>query len=349
MAGEAGLNKIRIAGIGAWHDHTEMFLNLVKAEQDCELVAVWDHNVERGKIAASKLGVPFIADFNQLLSDKSIQAFVIAVERARNAQVILASVKAGKGIFVDKPFCLSASDARTIREAVHQGGVHFAMADPTVTDGEIYAKNLVDSGKIGKIVSMRARIGHNAGLDQNGPDYNSSDGGAMADMGCHPLHALHYFLGKPLSAAAMFSDVTPRGKKAGVEENVVAILKFANETTVILETSWVSPSGSKCIEADCTNGCVQVSYEPGDPKPVDAVRYKIGNGPWMAVKRTDLPPVPAQHIAYWIKTIRENIPPDQLGKDPMSHRLVNVDDATDMIEAMEAVIKAAGSGKTCLV
>ena len=63
------------------------------------------------------------------------------------------------------------------------------------------AKKLIDEGAFGKISLVRMRNGHDGvsggGLPKYWFDESMAGGGALMDLGCHPMYQACYLLGKP--------------------------------------------------------------------------------------------------------------------------------------------------------
>ena len=52
--------KLGIAMLSFAHVHANGYADQVKSLSDCELVAIWDEDVDRGKTQADNRGVPFM-------------------------------------------------------------------------------------------------------------------------------------------------------------------------------------------------------------------------------------------------------------------------------------------------
>src|SRR5205814_991271 len=60
----------------------------------------------------------------------------------------------------------------------------------------IKAKDYIDTGGIGDVLTVRSREAHAGPHEAWFWDKELSGGGAMLDMGCHTIEAARYFLGK---------------------------------------------------------------------------------------------------------------------------------------------------------
>jgi predicted dehydrogenase len=103
---------------------------------------------------------------------------------------------------------------------------------------------------------MRQRTAHGGSLMGWLPDYwydvEKTGGGAMMDLGCHPMYTAAWLLGKPVRIASMFnSTYAPKG-----EDNAVSVVEFENKAIAVLETSFVSPWQADCFELLGTEGAL---------------------------------------------------------------------------------------------
>src|SRR5690606_19938477 len=109
-----------------------------------------------------KLGAPPPVSVHQnyleLLSRKDIDALVISVPDHWHAELILASVRAGKDVYVQKPFTLTLAEGVLVRDAVAKSGRIVQIgSQQRSTEQFRRAAELVRSGRIGAV--RRVEIG----------------------------------------------------------------------------------------------------------------------------------------------------------------------------------------------
>ena len=123
----------------------------------------------------------------------------------------------------------------------------------------LYAKKIMDEGLLGDITLMRVRNAHNGTsknwLPAHFYDIVSCCGGAMMDLGAHPMYLVRWLMGKPKTMQSTFTNVY--GKP--VEENAVCVMAYDNGAIAISETSFVSERGSPfSLELYGTEGTLMV-------------------------------------------------------------------------------------------
>lgn len=338
------MKTLKIAEIGCRHVHSEKFVRIAASQPGCEVKSVWDEERKLSELVAAHIGCQAVSGWEEIVNDPDIDAVIISVPAARHAFFIKAAAEKGKHILVEKPLCLTAEEAFAIRQAVRQNHVHFAVSDPMVHDGEIYVRKFIESGKIGQIVSARARITNNDAirlLQLTGRDAGLP--GAVEELGCHALHVLQYLFGRPDRVSACYASTTEAALREGREETAAAILHYPNGLISVFETSLVSPSGTKSVEVNGTEGCIRVSYLAREKDRVmkNEVRWKLGDGAWQTVPQQELPENPIQHVVFWLQIIQEDLPESVFVTDDRSRNLIGLDDAVDIACTIDAIGRAA--------
>ncbi len=246
---------MKVALVSRWHVHANEYADAVKRHPDAEITAVWDESAERGKKWAEELGCRYYGDYNTLLQSADIDGVVVASPTVHHPWLLTAAAKAGKHIFTEKALSIKLTDAHRIESAVKENNVKFVISLPHKSRPELlFAKELVESGRLGRITYARVRNVHNGSSANWLPSYFYDEslcgGGAMIDLGAHPMYTLGWLLGRPLFVQSLFTDITGRG----VEDNAVSLIEFENGATGVSETGFVSEGNPYTLEISGTEG-----------------------------------------------------------------------------------------------
>lgn len=287
---------MKIAAIGAWHVHTKEYATAIQKNPKAELACLWDDDPVRGKEMADTLGVPFQPDLEAIWADSSIQAVQITTATCQHTEVLKAAAKAGKHIFTEKVLAFTNEEAEDIAKTVRESGVIFTISYPHKTWPTLKAaKSLVESGKLGKITYARVRDAHNGStagwLPPHFYDAAQTGGGAMMDLGAHPMYTLNWFMGEPKSIVSMFTQVT--GKP--VEDNAVSVIEFADGAIGVSETGFVTTGMPYVLEMSGTEGSLMVHN--------DILEYSCQETEGKLVQMTNLPEASTMPIDAWIAAI----------------------------------------------
>lgn len=320
--------KVRVAMISGWHVHAMGYANYLAANPNCEIVAVWDEMPARGIEWASDLKCKYYESYEELLANDEIDAVAICAPTSMHAELMIAAANAKKHIFTEKVLTLTNKDAKAVKRAIKKNKVHFTISFPHKTDKAVlFAKDLVDTGKLGSITYMRVRNVHSGSISDWLPAhfYNKEQcgGGAMIDLGAHPMYLINWFLGDPKYVMSAFTSVTKRP----VEDNAVCLLEYKNGTIGVSETGFVSIADPYTIELSGTKGYLRISG--------GSLSYSCPDTDNKRVKVTEFTNSCPQPLDYWIDSIINNTPNEKFG----------IEEAISLTEIMTAAYKSASSGK----
>ncbi|OWA36591.1 oxidoreductase [Saccharibacillus sp. O16] len=247
---------IRIGKISLWHVHAWDYIGQAQQHPDTEITAVWDEVPERGREAAAKLGVPYYETLDDMLSSGDVDAVIVDAPTNRHREVMIAAARAGKHIFTEKVIAPTEAEVTDILEEVKQSGIKLTVSLPRLNDSYTLAiQDILNRGLLGQITYVRARLSHDGALANWLPEhfYNAEQcgGGALIDLGCHPMYLSALFLGEPITGvSANFGYIT--GKE--VEDNALATLHTASGAIASVEAGFVNAYSPFAVEVHGTEG-----------------------------------------------------------------------------------------------
>lgn len=324
------MKKLRFVCAGGWHTHAKDFpmdrARKYASHLDFAFVAVWDNDAERGRQWAAEMNCPFVEDYDALLAIPEIDGVLITCETSMHETLIVKAANAGINVFVEKALTTTNESAYRIRDAVKKSGIHFTVSDPVRHGDVLYAKELVDAGTIGTVISVRSRMAHACALSDSDDfkryyEVKDTGGGAMIDMGYHNVHRLQWFLGKPVRGTGILVPFTDYGREKNIDENSVAVFEFEGGKVGIAETGWLTED-TTAFEVYGTKGVIK-SDDTG-------FRYRVGKGEWIHVPQTQLPPRDTYPLCYWMESIAWNTPCEKY----------DIDQAVIYTEMITAVLAA---------
>lgn len=341
------MKEIKVAIVGC-SDKVDRFVGFINGSGDGKVVAVWDASAEHGKEIEKRLGIPFEADYDKLVSDYDLDGVMIMAPNVFHHDFAIKAANKGISVFVEKPLCVTQKDAEEVRDAINANNVKFYMSDPMVRQGTVKLKELIDAGELGKITGATIRHGSNQAL--KGFFHYERDlwlGGIMADVGSHAFHRLHYLLGMPNALNAELFCVTERSKETGMEEKALINFYYDDDITVSFEASVVSGGASGITAVYGTKAAAFVETAGNTEGQEKLTIYKYDGGKEVFMPE-DLPPVPTRHVLYFLEMIRNDYPNDIVGRDPLSNSGVSLDNAVEYARMIETVYKNDGKGKVNL-
>jgi UDP-N-acetylglucosamine 3-dehydrogenase len=283
------MKKLRVGVIGCGSIARYRHLPEYAANPNVELVAVCDNNAERALEIGEKYGVPSYTSYVELLRNAEVDAVSVCTPNYLHAPISNAALLAGVHVLCEKPMATSKEEAESMIETAAKSGKKIMIAhNQRFVASHQKARQLIQSGEVGKIYSFRTAFGH------GGPEGWSVEGkegwffqkdkafvGAMGDLGVHKTDLLRYLLGEEIVEVGAFVETSAK-EFATVDDTAVCVLKTESGTIGTLAASWsyVSKEDNSTIiygenailrlEDDPTNSLV-VQYKNGD-----VVNYQLG-------------------------------------------------------------------------
>jgi len=169
--------------------------------------------------------------FDDLLEDPDVEAIVIATDVPTHYELARLALSAGKHVFVEKPPAMRGAEMDELcalaaeRDLVLMPG-HLLLYHPAVNK----LKELIDGGELGEVLYVYSnRV--NLGIVR-------SDESALWSLGVHDLSVLMHLIDEEPS------EVRAHGNaflNAGVEDVVLAYLRFPSGKMAHMHLSWLDP------------------------------------------------------------------------------------------------------------
>lgn len=152
--------KLGIAIIGAGRISDLHAAGYLKDDR-CKITAVCDLNSEAAHRRAAVWGVDesrVTSDYRRVLEAKDIDLVEILVPHNFHYPIAVEALEAGKAVSLQKPMALSMTEANGLVAAVKRTGVFFRVIENFLYYDPIKrAKELVDAGEIGDVLSIRLK------------------------------------------------------------------------------------------------------------------------------------------------------------------------------------------------
>jgi len=237
--------RIGLAGVGDIAKIRYLYA-IDKLPDQYELVALFTYNEKKCQALESQYQIPVYSNYQDFLNNDAVDAVIICTRHTNHAKMAILAMEKGKGVLVEKPAAVSATDVRRIRTTALNTGKHCMLLPTMGYPCFLKAKEMIRSGVIGRICSVdgvfaNSGPGHAAWfLDQEQAAW-----GVMADLGIYPIAALSYLLGQIESVSASCQTVFPQRKlnsgevvTASVDDNVAAVLTWENGVVGTIRASW---------------------------------------------------------------------------------------------------------------
>jgi predicted dehydrogenase len=230
--------------------------NFFDLEFNPVLKAVCARDEVKAKAFADTWGYESVeTDWKKLLGRDDIDAVDICTPNNLHKEIAIAAAEAGKMILCEKPLAMNSAEGEEMCRAVEKAGVanivwYNYRRVPAVT----LAKQIVDSGKLGKIFHYRANFLQDwtisADLPQGGAalwrlDAAAAGSGVTGDLLAHCIDTALWINGGIKNVSAMTEtfikerkhNLTGKVEKVGIDDACTFMCRFGNGSLGLFEST----------------------------------------------------------------------------------------------------------------
>jgi predicted dehydrogenase len=268
--------------------HTHAWLNLTQFYSESifycpKLSAVFGRNEKAAKSFAEHYGYEkAYNDWQSLVNDRDVQVLDNCLPPSLHLEPSVLAAEAGKAVICEKPLARTATEAYELyRKTQKTGQVHMTGFNKRFLPSATYARDLVKSGRLGKITHVVAtfyNIETGGGYsDPNIPltwSFRSeiAGHGAISELGSHAIDLMRFIVGEIVSVSAaaqtfvkerpLPEDNSVKGK-VDVEDLLAGCFRFANGAIGTISVSWlpVSTRDYLTLEVYGTKGSLKFYFE----------------------------------------------------------------------------------------
>lgn len=267
-----------------------------------KLVGVCDSVKEVAEKAKETLDFEFATDNpDDIFNRDDIDVIDICTPNIFHKEGVLKALKAGKHVYCDKPLATSFEETKEIieeldrRKAITQMALQYRFFPATMR-----AKELLDEGRIGKIMSFRTCYLHSGSVDPKKPigwkqDKKFGGGGVLFDLGSHALDIMYFLLGEYASIFAETRVIYPQrpdknGNLVDIEADDVAFMlaKMKDGSMGTIEASKVATGANDELR-------FEIHGDRG------SIRFNLMEPNWLEFYDNTLPEAPLGGIRGYLK------------------------------------------------
>ena len=248
MAAKLGVGIIGFGRIARAH------LTAYRYQQDVEVLAVADPMEAARDAAKREHGIPQAFEtWEELLSIDGIDLVSICTPHDLHEAPFIASVDAGKQIFLEKPVSTTLASAMRMLRAADEAGTWTALGTPLrYYPGNRMVKEMLQAGRIGEPELAKVSYGanffqrdaHGVGTRADGWHHSSDrmGGGVLSGQCPHYFSLLTWLFEDKVKAitAHTWNVGHATNVDAAFDSNAVCMLEFESGPRALMEVSWSS-------------------------------------------------------------------------------------------------------------
>jgi predicted dehydrogenase len=239
--------------------HTNAYATVGKffdLQHEPVLKALCARNAEKAQVFADNWGYESVeTDWRKLIARDDIDAVDICVPNNLHKEISIAAAEAGKMILCEKPIAMNAEEGEEMCQAVEKAGVanmvwYNYRRVPAVT----HAKNIIDSGNLGRIFHYRANFlqdwTNSEDLPQGGEalwrlDAEAAGSGVTGDLLAHCIDTAIWLNGGIKDVTAMTETFikervhqgTGKVQKVSIDDACAFLCHFDNGSLGLFEST----------------------------------------------------------------------------------------------------------------
>jgi predicted dehydrogenase len=267
----AETRKLRFGIAGMTSDHVWGMGDGLAALPEVELIAGAEPYPELRERATGQWKLQrTYEDFRTMLEREELDALLACGDNAGKTEIVETAAKKGIHVYQDKPMAATLAQADRMLRAAETAGITLMVAyhsafSPIYDD----VKALIGAGAIGSVYLARGVTGHSGPAEIGCSKYfcewlfdkQRNGGGTFIDEACYLVDAFVDYLGPVTEVSAFTAKMGHRGDlPADVEDNSVAILRFANGALGVIDAKWgqIGPAPVRTsyhgVQGTITNG-----------------------------------------------------------------------------------------------
>jgi len=307
------------------------------------LISCCDNNQDNLKNYATKFGCRAYENYIDLIDSNESDVIIVSVINKFAPAIISYALSKGKHILAEKPLGRNVSEADKLVALASKNKVILKTGfnhrfHPAVWQ----AKEMLDQGKIGKLMTIRARYGHGGRPGMEKEWRASKDlcgGGELLDQGVHIIDLCHWFAGE---IKTVFGKAVTKFWNMEVEDNAFALMESDSGVDIQFHVSWTNWKNIFSFELYGEDGYLRIEGLGGSygPETLEfGIRKKQGGKP-----DVQLFEYPAEDISWnkeweeFTEAIKNRREPIGSGKDGLyANRII------------EAFYESAVSKKLCKI
>jgi predicted dehydrogenase len=246
-----------------------LFATDLALADDATAAAVGSRSGARADAFGARFGIPSrYGSYEALVGAADVDVVYVATPAPAHRDAVLLALSAGKPVLCEKPFAMSADEAREMVGAARAAGVFLMEAMWTrFLPHIVRLRELLAGGALGEVRLVQADHGQRLPPDHR-VFARELGGGALLDLGIYPVSLASMVLGTPTRVAAMSEPATTGvdaqtsvllHHESGAHAVLTSTLEVRTPTTatiagtearVEIESVWYKPSAFTLVRQD---------------------------------------------------------------------------------------------------
>lgn len=270
------MNKVRWGILSTAKIAIKDVIPAMQQGEYCEVVAIASRNRDKAEKTADELGIQeAFGSYEELLEDEDVNAIYNPLPNHLHVNWSIKALQAGKHVLCEKPVALSHVEAQQL--------LFEARKYPRLKIMEAFMyrhhprwikiRELVQSGAIGKLKTVRSFFSYYNDDPQNIRNKPEMGGGSLMDIGCYCISVPRYLFGEEPVRVLGSMEMDP---ELNIERLTSAILSFPSGSATF--TSATQLARHQSVSVFGTEGKLEIPMPFNPPTDVSTVIRLEKNG-----------------------------------------------------------------------
>jgi predicted dehydrogenase len=219
--------RAAIVGLGRWGNR---LVESVAESDKIRITMAVSRDPSRHAEFAKRTGVKVVSSFARVLKNPEIDAVILASPHSLHCAQIVQAAKAGKHVFVEKPFTLSRKTAEKAIAACEKAQITLAVGfNRRFAPAFVEMLRRIEAGEIGEVLHVEGQnsgpTGHNLTPGNWRATRKEAPGGGMTARGVHALDCMIRVAG-PVASICASSQKRALPVAIDMDDTTAMLLKF---------------------------------------------------------------------------------------------------------------------------
>lgn len=244
---------MKVAILGAAHQHVDYALAEVEHREELELVAVAEADETLRRRFLPGIEAPSYRSAQELLAEHDVDVALVAGIYSQRAEASVAALRAGAHVLADKPLCTSLEQLAQVRAAAKEAQRHVSIVfEKRFYPATLALRQLLAEGVLGTIAMIASTGPHKLGQATR-PGWfldRATYGGIAGDL---PIHDIDLVLdlvaeqqGRTAALQGSVSAFVGNARAADHPDfdDHVSLLLHAGGVPATIEANWLGPGAA---------------------------------------------------------------------------------------------------------
>jgi predicted dehydrogenase len=228
------------------------FMEALQLDNHSTIFAICGRNLEKTKLLGSTFKVPHCFTDIKDLAFADLDVVYVATPTQLHFEHCKFLLESGCNVLCEKPISTTATEAKKLIEiATNQSRFFMEALWTRFIPAVRQVKSLIDTGKLGEIISFRAELGMAFDDSISSKFSQPNGGGALLDLGVYPISLALFFFGNIKEQCSYLSQ------NDSVDTSASIMLRHHNGVMSQLFTS-IEITTKSCIEIHGTKASISL-------------------------------------------------------------------------------------------